>query len=216
MDEDRRKGVVKMKKAIALAFMAACLYGPLNGTDLNVGISGSNQGISSFSLSIGEYYRVPAHEIMTIERSIPDDEISIVYFLSRRSHKSPHTIVDLRMGGLSWWDITLHLGLDPSTLYVVDSRRYPAPPYGKAYGYPHHHLNDPEIIELVNVRFLSAYHRVSVDDVIDHRSRGQHYRYIDDEYRMKRWNPSPSHPSMNPKNRGGRDHHGKRHGEDRR
>lgn len=175
-----------MKNVIRTALISGCLFGSLMGADFDVGISGSDRGITGFSLSIGDYYRVPAQEIIVIERSVPDVETSVIYYLARHSHRSPHYILDLRLRGLSWWDITLRLGLDPRTLYIVDSRRHLGPPYGH-YG-RNHRLNDAEIIDLVNVRFLSSYHGISVDDVIDRRNRGQHYMYIDDDYRMKKYN----------------------------
>lgn len=175
-----------MKRIIGIALIAGCMYGPLNASNFDIGISGSERGINGFSLSIGNYYHVPAQEIIMIERSIPYEETSVVYFLAQHSHRTPNYIANLRLRGMSWWDISIHLGLNPRTLYVIDSRRHSGPPYGKAYGYQR--LNDSEIVELVNVRFLSSYHGISVDDVIDRRSRGQQYMHIDDEYRMEKYN----------------------------
>jgi hypothetical protein len=183
-----------MKKAIKAVLIMGCLSGLLNASNFDIGISGSDRGINGFSLSVGDYYRVPAEQIIQIERSIPYEETSVVYFLARHANRSPNHIMDMRLRGLSWWDISLRLGLNPRTLYVVNSRRHSGPPYGQAYG--HHkagknfRLRDDEITELVNVRFLSSYHGISVDEVIDRRSRGQHYMYIDDDYRMKKYNKS--------------------------
>jgi hypothetical protein len=92
---------------------------------------------------------------------------------------------------MSWWDISLRLGLDPHTLYVVDTNRHSGPPYGRAYGYHdsgrNYRLQDREIVELVNVRFLSNYYHVSPDEIIDRRNRGQHYMHIDDDYRAQKY-----------------------------
>ncbi len=178
-----------MKKIASIAVLVGCLFGSAGAASFDVGISGSDRGIDGFTLSIGDYYRVPYRDVMVIERSIPRDELSVVYFLSRHSHRDPRFITDLRLRGLSWWDISLRLGLDPYNLYVVDSRRHYGPPYGKAYGYHNggkkHRLRDHEIAELVNVRFLSDYHRVNVDEVIDRRRKGERYYYIDDHYRTR-------------------------------
>lgn len=183
-----------MKKMICTALIAGCMSAALSAANYDIGISGSDRGITGFSLSIGDYYRVPAREIIMLERSIPNYEMSVVYYLAQHSHRTPHYITNLRLGGMSWWDISIHLGLNPHTLYVVDSRRYSGPPYGKAYGYDRsHRLNDSEIVELVNVRFLSSYHGISVDEVIDRRSRGQQYMYIDDDYRMQKYNQYQQH-----------------------
>lgn len=180
---------IPMKTSVKLALIAGALCTSLNASNFDIAVSGSEGGIDGFALSIGNYYRVPEREIVVIERSIPRDELSVVYLLSNRSHRSARYITDLRLRGLSWWDITIRLGLNPYNLYVVDSRRHSGPPYGRAYGYQNgkkHHLRDDEIVELSNVRFLSKYHRVSPDDIIDRRRQGEHYNRIDEQYRGKK------------------------------
>lgn len=175
-----------MKKLLCIAAVAGFLSVELSAANYDIGISGSDQGIDGFSLSVGNYYNVPRQEIMVIERSMPREEMSVVYYLASRSHRDARFITDLRLGGMSWWDISFQLGLDPRTLYVVESRRHSGPPYGRAYGYNKqnkHHLRDSEIVDLVNVRFLSDYHHISADDVIDRRRRGENYNNINEHYR---------------------------------
>ncbi len=177
-----------MKKFIRVVGIIACLSGVVSASDFDLGISGSNKGIDGFSLSVGNYYGAPQQEVVEIERSLSHDDMSVVYFLARKSHNGVHFITDLRRGGMSWWNISYRLGLDPQTLYVVESRRHSGPPYGKAYGHQKmnkRHLRDSEIAELVNVRFLSDYHHVSADDVIDHRRRGENYNRINEHYSGK-------------------------------
>lgn len=182
-----------MKTTVRMALLAGCLSASLNGADFAIGVAGSEGGIDSFAISIGNYYRVPEREIIVIERYIPREELSVVYLLANRSHRSVRYIIDLRLRGLSWWDITWRLGLDPYTLYIVDSRRHSGPPYGQAYGYhkegKNYRLRDDEIIELANIRFLSKYHDVSYDDVIERRRQGEQYHFIDEHYRSQKVYP---------------------------
>jgi len=202
----------QMKKLLSMVLIVGSLSGSLSASEFDIGISGSDRGINGFSLSVGDYYRVPQREIVIIERSIPRDEMSVVYFLAQKSHRSPNYITNLRLRGISWWDISIRLGLDPRTLYVVNSNRYAGPPYGRAYGY-RHRLRDAEIVELVNVRFLSAYHGVSVDDVIRHRRGGEGYMNIDNRYRENR---HPREQRRHEERRDGRWNQGDRgHGNDR-
>jgi hypothetical protein len=178
-----------MKVTIRLALIAGIIGTSLGASNFDIGVSGSDQGINGFTFSIGDYYRVPYQEVVVIERSIPRDEMSVVYFLARESHRDARYISNLRLRGISWWDISLRLGLNPRTLYVVDTHRYHKPPYGKAYGYnknKKHRLRDAEIVELVNVLFLSDYHRISADEVIDRRRSGERYNRIDEHYRGKK------------------------------
>lgn len=209
-----------MKKLTSIALIVGALSGLLSASEFDIGISGSERGISGFSLSVGDYYRVPQREIVMIERSIPRDEMGVVYFLSQRSHRRANYIADLRLRGISWWDISIRLGLDPRTLYVVNSHRYSGPPYGQAYGYHNegkrHRLRDAEIVELVNVRFLSAYHGVSVDDVISHRRGGEGYMNIDNRYREKKHPREQRNEDRRDDRRSNVDKHGNQgHGNDK-
>lgn len=163
------------------------LFVSLNAFEFDIGVSGGdNRGVDGFYFSIGDYYQVPEREVYVVERTIPREEVNIAYFLARRAHRDVRFITDLRLGGHSWWDISLRLGLDPRTIYVVETYNDYGPPYGKAYGYhkdKYHRLSDREILELVNVRFLSEYHRISPDEVIERRQKGSHYYYDRDEHR---------------------------------
>ena len=110
--------------------------------------------------------------------------MSVVYYLARKSHRSPRYISNLRLRGSSWWDISLRLGLNPRALYFNDRRDY-----GKSYGHYKHkkrHLRDVEIINLINTRFISNYHQVNPREVISRRKGGERYRNIDEYYRTKK------------------------------
>ena len=172
-------------KTTAYAFVLAGTL--LFGSNFDIGVSGSNGKIDGFSLSIGEYYQVPEREVVVVERRIPREEVGVAYYLARHSHRDVEYITNLRLRGQSWWDITLRLGLNPRNIYVIDTAHSYGPPYGKAYGYnKKHRLHDREIVDLVNVRFLSDYHRISPDEVIERRRGGDHYDRIDRHYRDNR------------------------------
>lgn len=172
-------------KTAAYAFVLAGTL--LFGSNFDIGASGSDGNINSFSLSIGDYYQVPQREVVVVERRIPREEVGVAYYLARHSHRDVGYITDLRLRGYSWWDITLRLGLNPRSIYVVDTARSYGPPYGKAYGYhKKHRLYDREIVDLVNVRFLSDYHRISPEEVIERRRGGDRYDRINRHYRDNR------------------------------
>jgi hypothetical protein len=66
-----------------------------------------------------------------------------------------------------------------------------SPPYGKAYGHYKQHGHDykkvalanEDVINLVNMRFISDYHRVAPEMVMDMRSQGGRFVAINDEVR---------------------------------
>ena len=162
------------KSLIALCFCSFTTIA-LNAADFQIGVSGSDNGIDGFSLSIGNYYHVPQPQIVEVRNHVNDDEMGVVYLLSQRSNRDAGYITNLRNKGLSWWDITLRLGLDPYSVYAVD-----APSYGKNFG--HKRMEDKEIIDRTNIQFLSKYYHVRPDEIISHRERGERYDTINDRY----------------------------------
>ncbi|MEN6475920.1 MAG: hypothetical protein ABFD81_18035 [Syntrophaceae bacterium] len=159
----------------------------------NVGVSGGSGGITGFNLSIGEYYRVPEREVVVVhERGIAEEELPVVFFIAQRAHVRPEAVVDLRLRGMSWMDITLHFGLNPHIYYVpvVIGREYH--PYGPAYGYYRSHprggwkrgdLRDRDIINQVNLKFLSEHHRYAPEKIMRSRSEGRSFTTIERDIR---------------------------------
>jgi hypothetical protein len=133
--------------------------------------------VGDFHVAVSNYYHVPQREVVVVrERRIRDDELPVVFFVAQRARVAPATIVDLRLRGLSWWDISIRYGIGPEVYYVPVTVA-PGPPYGKAWGHykkPKKHWNtivltDDDVVNLVNVRFLSDYYHLPPDRVIEVR-----------------------------------------------
>lgn len=176
-----------MRITLASTILAGLLWAltasPLRA-DTQLGLAVGDDGVKSFYLAVGDYYRAPEKEVVVVrERSVPDDELPVVFFLARRASVSPQVIVDMRLGGKSYMDISLHYGLSPEIFYIpvaVD----PGPPYGKAYGYYKNkprkqwkeiRLGDSDIVNLVNLRFLSEHYSCAPDKVIRLKSQGKDF-----------------------------------------
>lgn len=168
-------------------FLILILFSVVNTADavLDLGISIGEEGVKSFYVAVGDYYRVPQRDVIIIrERHIDDEEIPVVFFLAGRARVTPAAIIDLRVAGRSWMDITLHLGLSPEIFYVpVDTAKI-GPPYGKAYGYyknrpkkewRHLKFSDSDVVDLVNLRFISDYYKYSPEEVIKLRGKGKNF-----------------------------------------
>jgi hypothetical protein len=161
-----------MKKIILAVAIVGSLSGILSASNFGIGISGSDQGIDSFRLSIGNYFGVPQRQVLDVEYYVPREHMSVVYFLANKSRRDPRYVTELRRRGLSWWNISARLGLDPYALYRTPNS-----------GYKRHRMQDSEIADYVNVRFLSDYHHVSQDEIIKRRRGGERYERIDNFYR---------------------------------
>ncbi len=123
----------------------------------------------------------------------PDEELPVVFFLASRAHVDPQVIIDLRVRKrMSWLNITFHYGLTPEIYYVPVKRV--GPPYGNAYGHYKKHgqdykkvrLSDADVVNLVNLRFMSEYHGVAAEVVMDQRGRGERFVVINDAYHKEK------------------------------
>lgn len=137
--------------------------------------------VGSFHVAVANFFGVPQREVIVIrERRIPDDEIPVALFIAQYARVAPAAVVDLRLRGRSWWDISVHFGIGPDVYYVPVAVA-PGPPYGKAYGYyrkPRNQwrtivLADTDIVNLVNLRFLSGHYRVPPERVVALRSKNK-------------------------------------------
>lgn len=179
--------------ACVLAYIFAVSSPVSAATQWDVGISGGKGGIDGFHLSIGEYYRVPEREVIVIhERGIDDEDLPVVFFLAERAHVSPEIIVTHRHSGMSWMEITLHFGLSPEIYYVPVRHHHP---YGHAYGYYEHHprkawrkmhFKDRDIVDQVNLKFMSEHHKYAPENVMKYRSEGRRFADIDRGIRNER------------------------------
>ncbi len=177
----------------ALPLLLACAAVPASAeTRMSVGGTVVNGQLSGFYLSLSDYYRVPRDDIYYLhDRHIPDYDMPVVFFIAQHAHVSPGVIVDMRLSGRSWMDISLHFGLGPD-VYYVPVQRVSGPPYGKAYGYYKNkdrkhwdtiRLSDDDVVNMVNLRFMSDHYNYPPEDVMRMRSGGKSFRTIDDDLR---------------------------------
>jgi len=186
-----------MKKSLMIALFGLFVVGAASTghADVNAGISIGSDGVKSFYVAVGEEYQVPQKEIVVArERKIPDDELPVLFFIANRADVQPEAVLDLRLSGLSWMEVSLHFGLHANVFYIDVPGTY-GPPYGKALGHFKNRsrrqwreirLGDPDIINLVNLRFISEHYNWSADDVIKMREKGKSFVAINDGVKKAR------------------------------
>ena len=162
-------------------FIFALVLGGLitaRAADAQTAISVSAR-IGDFHVAVSNYYHVPEREVIVVrERRIPDDELPVVFFIAQRAHVPTAQIVDMRLRGGSWWDISVRYGLGAEAYYVPVVVRS-GPPYGRAYGHykkPRNQWNtivltDADIVNLVELRFISEHYHVAPEHVVELRER---------------------------------------------
>jgi len=189
----------KMKKLVIGLVALSCLMGATAAqAQVQVGISGGSNGISNFYLSVGSYFKVPPAQVTVIrQRRIPDEQIPVVLFIAQRSHRTPEDVMVLRNEGFSWMDVALRCGLGPDVFYVQTTNAIG--PYARPYGYYQKYnkkqwrrirLSDDDVVNFVNLRFISEKYRATPDEVVAMRAKGRSFVNIDQDWRT-RMAPSP-------------------------
>ncbi len=179
---------------ILLIILALIIFFPMSNAKayVDVGVSVGDEGLRGFYLAVGDYYRVPEREVVIVrDRHIPHEEIPVVFYLAQRAHVRTAAIIDLRLAGKSWLDISLHFGLGPEIFYVpVRETVVIGPPYGKAYGHykkkPKKQwrtivLSDADVVNLVNLRFISDHYKYEPEKVMKLREKGKNFVAINGE-----------------------------------
>lgn len=171
-------------------------------------------GIDPFLEAVHERFEARRETVEEIARSLPEPEIPVAFFLAERGRVAPERVARMRLGGSPWMDIAVELELSAEAFYVpIDFD--PGPPYGHAYGYFRQRprgkwntirLPDTDIVNLVNLRFVSDVTGRSPEEIVDLHSKGRGFADIVDEHRGR----GPSHAgAKEPGRRGPPDEKGK-------
>jgi hypothetical protein len=168
-----------------------------------------NIGSPGFYLSVGNFFGYPEREVIVIhERGIRDDDLAVVFFISRYARIAPEAVIKLRVvDHWSWVRICDYYRIPPTAFYIT-VQEY-GPPYGHAYGYYRRHphqsdwakirLTDADIVNQVNLIFISKYYDYPPERVIRMRDLGTSFGnierkvYREREYQARGIPPQESH-----------------------
>jgi hypothetical protein len=185
-DCSMRRSLVLIAAFVGLATFIA----PSNRAGVNAGISIGDGGVKSFYLEVGEFFKAPAADVQSVrDARYSDDELPVILYISQRTGIRPEAIIQLRSLKKTWCEIAVHYGMSPAMFYVPLSYE-PGPPFGKAYGHYKRHgksewkkivLDDEDVINLVNLRFVSGYYKVPAEDVVKSRCAGKSFASISKE-----------------------------------
>ena len=184
------------KKVLLAAVAALALCVPQARAAVDVAFGAAVNVDDNTSLFFGvssRYFNREPRVVETWSQRVPDpDDLSVLMFLSARSGRSPDAVFAMRRTGLSWWDVSIRLGV-PADVWFVPVER-PGPPYGKAYGYWRKHgrdtrayrVDDRSCRDLVAVRMMHDYYGIPVERAMDLRRDGRRIdSLMGDEYRTR-------------------------------
>jgi hypothetical protein len=155
------------------------------GGNVNAGVAVNNGGNASFYLGLSEYNQVPEGQVIAIRRfGIPDEELPVVFFLARNAGVPPRVIVKLRLRGLSWMQIVRRFRLNPEIFYVAVNGPVHYGYYENIYGFHRRGgwrrvmLTDADIINMVNLRFMSEHYHYRPEEIMRMRAEGRTFIVI--------------------------------------
>jgi hypothetical protein len=149
-------------------------------------------GLDSYHLSIGNYFNVAEKEILICaKKNILEEELPVVFFTAQKSGKAPEVVAGLRAGGMSWMKIARQYNLSPRVFYVPIEGKVNQTPYKKIFEYYQGNksriqLSDADIVNLVNLKFMSDHYGHDPQEIIQMRSKGKTFPDIDDTFRQKK------------------------------
>jgi len=180
---------------LILAMFAIALVSPRAQAEISAGVTLDEDGIKSFRLAIGDHYGVPEKEVLVVhERKIPDEELPVVFFVAKQAGVAPSVIVQLRLGGKTWMEISNRFGLTAELFYIAFDKD-PGPPYGKAWGHFKKNkrdqwksiqLVDADIINLVNLKFMAERLGCTPGEIVKLRAQGHNFAAIHKQIKARK------------------------------
>ena len=178
-----------MKKLIILSVYFSLIFllpGSYSHAGVNVNINLGGSESAKYYRSLANYHRVSEKDVYFVrKKGIPDQELPVIFYLASLAGVAPSLVADeYRRPGITLYDLTRIFGLYPDIYHYPVKTRVDGPPYGKAYGYYRNKpkkewknikLGNADIINLVNLRFISESNGVDPEDIIKGRKAGKDF-----------------------------------------
>jgi hypothetical protein len=152
---------------------------------LCLGAAGGDTDIEYYK-AIADYYVVSydsvVAKLLVADTTIAAEDLPVFLFVAERAQTPPMTIVEVRSRGESWDEIVKGRMLQSDIFYFmiagdIESKTY-APIFDKFKSTPKKdwkllQFADPEIVNLVNLRFISSHHDYSLFEIMKMRDAGK-------------------------------------------
>lgn len=188
------KSVQSLRKMGAV-FLVLVFIAPGYAADSGMGGEAAKNDplVRSFYSAIQSYYRIPEPEIVGLkEQGLSYEELPVVFFIAERSKTETSRAMEMRNAGRIWTEVAFRLGLMPDVFYVPVATPVNSPPYDHAYSsysrkpkreWKTVSLTDKDVVNLVNLRFLSDNYRCPPERVIEMRASGKTFLEINEALR---------------------------------
>lgn len=136
--------------------------------------------LESFYRAVSKFYRVSRDEIRKVAASVSSaEELAAVFHMARHAALEPGEILRLREAGIGWATLAGHLHLSRESFYVPLGS--PGVTAATAYrnvrekarqAWHSAGLTDPDIVNLINLKFLCEYYGCHAEHLIALRASG--------------------------------------------
>jgi hypothetical protein len=156
------------------------------------------------NLSNDHYHPDPDVAVVVLKKvPNPGDDFPVLLFLAAESGRGIDELWSLRVKGMSWSAILLHIGVHPSRLFVGMDRD-PGPPYGNAWGHYRKRggakvadftLTDNDFVSLVKIQITSSHFDSDPNDVLREHRGGKKFERIASEKHKARGGQKHAQPT---------------------
>ncbi len=177
-------------------FLVVCA-GTANGANAggDSAVPKDDQGVRGFYLAIQDYFRIPEAEIASLkEQGLSYDELPVVFFIAERAQVETQRVLEMRLASRTWTEIAFRLGLTPDVFHVPVATPVTSLPYGHAYRWYNKKpkrewktisLTEKDVVNLVNLRFISDNYGCAPERVIEMRAAGKSFLQINEAIRKE-------------------------------
>jgi hypothetical protein len=149
----------------------------------------------SFHSAVIDYFKVSEQQLTDAQNSgILEEELPVVFLIAQRANVGPEAVEALHSSNLNWMQSAFYFHLSPWAFYT------PLPPDGAAKtpyekGYEQYknrkgriNLNDSDMINFADLKFLSEYYGRDPKEIIQMRAAGKTFLEINEAYWRKKDN----------------------------
>jgi hypothetical protein len=190
----QKRSVIAMVLALLFILSASVVFAGVNFS-VSANVNVPQVQITGYYSALEQYNNIPDRDVMFIKkRGVSDEELPVVLFIASKSNVSTDMILKMRSRKLSWWQIAMSLNLDPELFYFPVKAKYRGKIYGNYYNnfsrprndWKRIVMNDDDMINSVNMKFVADHYGYDTDYVIRMREEGRNFIAINDQLRMNR------------------------------
>ena len=186
----------KLVLVLAVSILTAAAALANSRVHFSAGVSGGEAETGAYYMAVGNYNRIQERQVIVVrQRGISDEDLPVVFFIASKAGVSYDDVITLRLRGWSWMKIALKYRIDPGVFYMPVSGRVINRTYARQYNYYQGRpqskwkkirLSDRDIVNFVNLRFVSEHYGYNPHEVMQMRDKGRSFVQIDTHIRAKK------------------------------